>query len=437
MQLPRWLLWLTISGVLLATVGVTALVYWLVKPAPPRELVMSAGPPHSDYFRYAQKYVTALAREGVTLWVETSEGSPENIIRLGDPSSAVEVAFFQGGTGYSINSPGVVSLGSLYYEPVWVFYRGDEIEDLPKLAGKRIAIGSDASGSRALALQLLAVNGVVLPPTELLPIGGVDGAQALLTNRTDALFLVAAPDLDVVQQLLSHPEIRLLTFERADAYTRRFPYLTKLILPRGVVDFAGNIPARDITLIAPTASLLARESMHPALATLLLKAAREIHGGAGLFNQAREFPNMTNADFPFPDEVRRAYTSGVPFLQRHLPFWLANLIERMWFLVLPAFAVAIPLMRAIPPLLRWWRRSRIYRWYARLKEIELQLERQQDTEALRDMLVRLDEIDHAVSSLPTPLAYSENVYNFRSNIAFVRARVRTRIEDSLATSPNG
>lgn len=428
LQLPRWLLWLSTVGVLTATLGVVLLGYWLIEPAPPRQLVMATGPEGSDAQALGLRYQTALKKYGVNLRLIATAGSPENLARLGAANGEVEVAFFQGGTAYSVNAPGLVSLGSLYYEAIWVFYRGAPASDLPGLAGKRIGIGPEDSGSRALALQLLAVNGVVLPPTELLPVGGPDGARQLREGRIDALFLVAPGESALVQELLADKTLQLLPFDRAEAYVRRFPFLTRLTLPKGVMDFAGNVPAQDVPLVAPTASLLARTTLHPALANLLVRAAHDIHGEASLFNQAGVFPNMTNADFPYNEEVRRYYTSGSSFLQRHLPFWLANLIERMWILVLPALAVTIPLLRSIPPLLSWWRRSRVYRWYGRLKEIELQLEHTQDRATLEDMITRLDEIEQAVSLLAIPLAYSENVYSFRGNIAFVRARVMRRLE---------
>ncbi|MSQ58253.1 MAG: C4-dicarboxylate ABC transporter substrate-binding protein [Betaproteobacteria bacterium] len=426
MRLPRWLLWLSIAGVLALIAGFILVAFLFVKPAPPRTLHLSTGPVGSDYHALGQQYQKILARHGVAVRLIPSAGSPENLERLTDGDSPVDAGFFQGGTGYFANAPQLVSLGSLYYEPLWVFYRGQEITDLPGLSGKRIAIGPYDSGSRALAIQLLAVNSVVLPPTTLVDAGGGEAAKKLLDGQIDAALIVAPGEFAVVQQLLAAKNIRLLSFDRAEAYTRRFPYLTKVLLPKGVLDFTNNFPAKDVVLVAPTASLLARETLHPALAYLLLRAATEIHSGTGLFNKAREFPNMTDSDFPYSDEVTRFYQSGSPFLQRHLPFWLANLVERLWVLLLPALAIAIPLIRSIPPLFRWWRRSRIYRWYARLKEIELDLESTHDKEDLNAMLGRLDEIEEAVSHVQTPLAYAENLYNFRANIAFVRQRVLAR-----------
>ena len=432
MRLPRWLLWLSITAVLAITIGVILVAYLQVKPAPPRTLNMSTGPAGSDYHALGQQYRRILAEHGVTVRLIPSAGAPENLARLtddqADDQSKVDVGFFQGGTGYFVNAPHLVALGSLYYEPLWVFYQGREITDLPGLTGKRIAIGPYDSGSRALAVQLLAVNSVVLPPTTLVDAGDGEAAKKLLEGTVDAAFIVAPGESAVVQKLLTEKNIRLLSFDRAEAYTRRFPYLTKVVLPKGVLDFTKNVPAKDVVLIAPTASLLARDTLHPALAYLLLRAASEIHSATTLFSKAREFPNMTDSDFPYSEEVTRYYKSGSPFLQRYLPFWLANFVERLWVLLLPALAIAIPLMRAIPPLLQWWRRSRIYRWYAKLKEIELELETAHDKEILNGMLARLDEIEQAVSRVPTPLAYSENLYNFRANIAFVRQRVHTRID---------
>ncbi len=427
LQLPRWLLWFSILGLLAIVIGVLLVTYVFIKPAPPRTLSLSTGPAGSDYHAFGLKYHEFLARHGVTVVLKPSAGSPENLMRLSDTTPSVDVGFFQGGTGYAVNAPELVSLGSLYYEPLWVFYRGEEIRDLPGLVGKRIAIGPYESGARALALQLLAVNSVVLPPTTLLDAGGKEASEMLLTGQADAVFIVAPGESETVQRLLFEKGIRLLSLERAEAYTRRFPFLRKVVLPKGVLDFTSNVPANDVTLVAPTASLLAKKDLHPALAYLMLRAATEIHSGSGLYNQAREFPNMSDSDFPYAEEVARFYKSGSPLLQRKLPFWLANLVERLWVLLLPAIAVAIPLIRSMPPLFRWWRHSRIYRWYGRLKEIEIELEGASDQQALAGMLTRLDEIELAVSRLRTPLAYTENLYNFRANIAFVRQRVESRM----------
>jgi hypothetical protein len=348
--------------------------------------------------------------------------------RLMDEKSDVDVGFFQGGSAFSANAPDLVSLGAIYYEPLWVFYRGREIRELAGLQGKKLAIGPEESGARALALQLLAVNAAVLPPTALLALSGREANEQLLQGRIDAVFMVGPPESALVEQLVSAPGIRLLSLERADAYTRRFPYLTRLTLPKGVFDFVNNVPARDVILVSPTANLLARDRLHPALAYLLMRAATEIHAGSALLNKTGEFPAPLDAEFPLSDEAKRYYRTGPPFLQRYLPYWAAVLIDRVWITLLPVLALLVPLMRLVPPVYRWRVRSRIYRWYARLKEVELEFDENPPPERLKELLKRLDQIERSVNRINTPLAYSDNLYAFRQNVNLVRQRVANGLQ---------
>jgi len=379
------------------------------------------------YQMFAQRYKEILARDGVTVDLRISAGSQENVSRLLDESSDVEVGFFQGGSAFSANAPNLRSLGSVYYEPLWVFYRGSEIRDFGGLKGKRLAIGPEESGARALALQLLAVNATVMPPTALLPDSGHQANEMLLQGKLDAVFIVGPPESPLVEQLVSAQGIRLLSIERAEAYTRRFPYLTRLILPRGVFDFVGNNPAQDVTLVSPTANLLARDTLHPALALLLMRAAREIHGNPGLLNKIGTFPAPLNSEFPLSSEAERFYTSGPPFLQRYLPYWIAVMVDRLWIILLPALALLVPLARIIPPLYRWRVRSRIYRWYAQLEDVEFELVEDLSPERLRELLKRLDQIESSVNHINTPLAYSDQIYSFRHAVNLIRNRVQSRL----------
>jgi TRAP-type uncharacterized transport system substrate-binding protein len=376
---------------------------------------------------FALRYQEILARDGVKLELRPSAGSQENVSRLLDDASAVEVGFLQGGSAFSTNAPDLVSLGSIYYEPLWVFYRGPEIHDFGALQGRKLAIGPEESGTRALALQLLAVNAAVMPPTVLLPDSGQHAADLLLQGKLDAVFLVGPPESPLIEQLMSAPGIRLLSLDRAEAYTRRFPALTRLTLPQGVFDFVKNVPAHDVTLISPTANLLAVDGLHPALAYLLMRAASEVHGGAGLLHKAGDFPAPLNAEFPLSAEATRYYKSGPPFLQRYLPYWAAVLVDRLWLTLLPVVALLIPLGRTIPTVYRWRVRSRIYRWYAKLKEVELELDEKSTPEKLKELLERLDQIERAVNRINTPLAYTDNLYAFRQNVDLVRQRVRTQL----------
>ena len=298
-------LWFTLGLALVIVAGAVALALRFVQPAPPRTLSMTTGPTDGGYHAFAQRYQAILARDGISVELRTSAGSLENVAHLTDPEADVDVGFLQAGTAFATNAPELVSLGSLYYEPLWVFYRGPAIEDLDGLRGKRIAIGLPYSGVRTLALQLLSVNDAVLPPTELLDLDGNQAAQALAEGRIGAALFVAPADSPAVLQLMATSGVRLLSFARAEAYTRRFPFLTRLVLPRGAVDFARDVPADDVVLIAPTANLLAERDLHPALAYLLMRAASELHAEAGMFNARGEFPSDKNADFPLSAEAQR------------------------------------------------------------------------------------------------------------------------------------
>jgi TRAP transporter TAXI family solute receptor len=434
-QLRRTLrrdLWLTL-GPALALVGIAfAITFYFIKPAPPKTLVI-ATPQDEGGFRYfARKYQEILARDGITLEVRPTKGSLTSIELLTDKSAGVDVAFVQSGAVPAEKAAGVVSLGSLSYAPLWVFYRGEPIDDVRGLRGRRISVGPEESGTRSLALTLLAANHVEKAPTELVALGREESIEQLKQGKLDAVFLVSTAESPVIQKLAAVPGIHLLSFSRAEAYVRRYTYLSRHVLPRGVFDLAADVPQGDVALLAPTANLVAKESLHPALAYLLLRAASEVHGKAGMLDKTGEFPAPLEAGFPLSSEARRYYESGVPLLQRYLPFWAANLVDRLWVMLVPIIAVVVPLFRVVPALFLWRVRSRIFRWYARLKEIELQLDDSPGREMLGDMMRRLDEAEREVNRIPMPLSYSENLYFFREHIEVVRRRIVRRLADAPA-----
>jgi hypothetical protein len=421
-------LWVALLPTLLIVAGAFAVTLIFVKPAPPKRLTIAIAADEGGSRYYARRYQEILKRNGVTLEVRQTTGSPANIKLLEDGNSGVDVAIVQSGSNGSEQAPNVVSLGSVAYVPLWVFYRGDPTEDVRDLSGRRIAVGGPESGTRALALKLLAAAGVDKPPTTLLSVERDAAAEQLKRGEIDAAFLVSPAEAPMIKKLVAAPGIRMLSFARADAYVRIFPSLSRLTLPRGVFDLAADLPERDEVLISPTASLLAKSSLHPALAYLLLRAASEVHSSAGLLDKAGEFPAPRESGFPISQEARRYYQVGIPFLQRYLPFWAANLVDRLWVMLVPIIAVVVPLGRIVPAAYRWRVRSRVFRWYANLKQIELQLEDGEDHD-LHDMLRRLDETERAVNHIRTPLAYAENLYFFREHVEVVRRRILRRLGD--------
>jgi TRAP transporter TAXI family solute receptor len=407
--------------VMIAGIGFVV-AYQFVEPAPPKKIVMTTGSDSGAYYGYAQRYATILARDGVTLEVRTSAGSLQNLERL--EKGEAQVGFVQGGVVpprvEDAEESTLRSLGSVYYEPVWVFYRGERrVERLAELGGRRIAVGPEGSGVRQLALQLLAANDIQ-PGEGLLPLGGQAAADALRQGSIDAAFVIASESAPVVQAMLRAPGVRLMSFAQASAYERRFPFLTRLTLPQGVADLVRDLPPEDIRVLAPTANLIVREDLHPALQTLLLQAASEVHGKAGFFQSAGEFPAYKDAMLPLSPEAARYFKSGPPFLQRYLPFWLAVLIDRLIVLLIPVFALLIPLLKIAPALYTWRVRTKVFRCYGELRFLEDDLRHHFDRAKLPEYRSRLEALDEEARELHVPLAFTDLVYTLREHVNLVR-----------------
>ncbi len=392
-----------------------------IKPAPPDRIVVATGGAGGAYQRFGALYRPLIERNGIRFIERTTAGAVENLALLRAADGEVDVAFVQGGLGLGSDPAGLVSLGSIYYEPLWVFYRNAEpIDQLVHLRGKRIAIGAAGSGTRKLALDLLEASGAAAPPTRLLPLGGLAAVEALRAGKADAIFLVGPANSGAVWASFYAEGFRLMSFAQADALVRRWPFLSKLTLPRGAIDLVRDIPGRDVALVAPVAALVARDSVHPALIDLLLQAAAEVHGQPGLFQRAGEFPNPRQVDFPLSPDADRFYRSGTRFFQRYLPFWAATLLDRLLVLLIPVLALMIPLMRIAPALYGWRARSRIYKWYGQLKFLEEGWRRDPGARRRDEWLAELDGLEARVNRIRTPLAYANQLYILREHIGLVR-----------------
>jgi uncharacterized protein len=436
---------------LLATAGPTMLLvtllcllaYWLVDPSPPPRITIGTGQENSAYEEFAKKYAAALSKHHITATLKPSLGSQENLQRLKDPHSGVDIGFVQSGSTEQSEAErkGLISLGSLFTEPVWLFFRDSrQITQLNQLKGLKINAGPEGTGVPRLFRQLLSVNGV--EPNEL-QIGVLENTPAtveLLEGRIDGLVFSSAPDAPLIQMLLQTPGIRLFNFTQAEAYTRRFPFLSHVVLPRGIVDLGRDLPPQDYHLIAPTATLVAREDLHPALIDLLVQAAAEIHGGAGWFRRQGEFPSANYTEIPVAREAEKFYKNGPPLLQRYLTYWLANFFDRMWVFIVALGALILPLSRVIPPLYVWRIRSRVYRWYGQLRTVEQAIEEvppAQRASVYAEQLQRLDQIEARVNRISVPLSFAESLYGLRSHINFVRQRVQGLMQDGKESPPAG
>jgi TRAP transporter TAXI family solute receptor len=404
-------------------------VYHFVDPFPPRRIAIGCGPPEGANYNFAQGYREILAKEGITLDLRNTAGSAENLKLLEAASGGVDVAFVQGSMKSLAKGTDLVSLGSLFFEPLWIFYRnGLELRRIPDLKGLRLAVGEEGGGTKILTTRLLELNGVNSQNTQIFSDGFQKAADMLLTGEVDAAFFVSTHLAAHVIKLIDSKSVKLMGLERAEAYALLHHFLYVLKVPEGVIDFEANIPARDLTLVAPTTQLLARSDLHPALINLILEAAKEVHESGGDFEREGEFPSPKYLDFKLSPDAERFYKSGPPFLQRYLPFWIAILVSRITILLLPFFAVVLPFFKLMPLIYRWRMRSRIYRWYSKLRAFDPEKHKAEPAERLQEYLGALDGIEEKVFNISVPLSFSEELYHLRMHIDMLRTRLNQMIE---------
>ena len=425
-----------VIAVITAAVLVAAVLWAVIvalRPLPPRTVTMVTGPEGGANYEVGKRYREILAQEGIELRLLPTAGTLENLARLRDPRSKVEVGFLQVGITSHKESPDLESLGAIFYEPLWFFlrstYRGKGLEGL---RGRKISIGPEGSGTRALALELFARNGIDQRFGEMLSLTPQEAADQLLGNAIDAALMITSWESPVVRRLLADKDIELASFPRTDAYVALYPFLNKVVVPAGVGDLAKNRPPGDAVLFALKASLVVRHDLHPAIQYLLLDAAQKIHSGPGLFHKAGHFPLAEAIDLPLSDEARDFYRSGRPFLQRHLPFWLAVLIGRLVILLIPVAGVIYPLGRFLPALYGWGMRRRIFRLYGELRFLEQDLEARRAGQSSGDLTARLERIEERVNHLRMPVFYSNMLYTLRMHILLVRERLKKLEEPPTA-----
>lgn len=410
-------------GVILA-IGLTVSlgVFTFFNTAAPTTLTITSGPEGSSFSRNAEKYKKILAREGVKLNILPSEGSTQNLTRLLDPKTAVDVGFVLGGEVAKTNVDQLMSLGSINYQPLMIFYQGEVKHLLSEFKGARLDIGAEGSGTRLLALALLKANGIELKgEAGFIEVDAKDPVTALEEKKIDAVFVMGdSTASDVLRKLLRTPDVHLFDVSQADAYVRRIGYLNKLVLPRGSLDFGKNVPPEDVHLIGPTVELVARDELHPALSDLLLEAAREVHSGPGLFRKRGEFPAPLEHDFRLSPDATRYYASGKTFLYRTFPFWVASLIARTLAVLVPIVLLLIPGIRLAPAIYRWRIESRIHRWYKVLLDLERDAQNSTGPERRAELLKKLDEIEASVNRIVVPASFGDLFYGLRGHVTFVR-----------------
>ena len=410
------------SGIIVTALGFL-LAYQFIQPAPPDHIRIATGEKGGAYHRFAEKYAAFLARERITLELVNTSGSVENLslVRRGE----VDLAIVQGGTGVGTVT-NVEGLGGLFFEPLWLFHRdGLELDRITGLRGLRVAIGPDGSGTQALVWRLLTENRIDTEGAEILTWDTADAAGALKAGSIDAAFTVASPESPVVKSLLTSPGIRACSFDRSSAYARRHLFLHELVLPEGAIDLVSNIPGEDLQLVAPAATLVARPDLHPAIASLILQAAQDAHGGGGLFENPGQFPTPNFLEFPVNAHATSFYQHGPPFLQRYLPFWAASLVDRFKIMLLPLLVLLIPMFKVMPFLYRWRMQAKVYRWYQELATVDIRFEDARDEAPA--LIEELDDLEHEVQRINVPLAYAGQAYILRQHIDMIRTKIKKSI----------
>jgi TRAP-type uncharacterized transport system substrate-binding protein len=410
---------------ILVFVAVTAValacIAWLIllvgRGLPPRTVVMTTGPDGSAYQKFGEKYRAALARDGVRLELRTSLGNLENLARLNDAASGVSVGFAASGLTTEKASPEIESLGTISYEPIWIFCRGlSDQAQFGDLRGKRISI--DPQG--AIMLELLRAMGLEKEIT-VVPLGTISGGEALVRGEVDCACMLTVPDDPIVKRLLAEDRVNPMTAQRADALVALYPYLSKVTIPRGAGSLAKDLPARDVTLVAPMASLVVRRDLHPAVQYLLLQAAQDIHSAPGILRRPGQFPAAEPQDVPLSKEAHAFYKSGGSFFQRHLPFWLAVIASRLVVVLVPLVGLLYPLLRVLPILLSFAFERRVNTLYADLRTIDARIGAGDPVGEISADLARLDE---RIGRTRVSASRARELYALKHHVSLVADRLR-------------
>lgn len=411
-------------GVALVVASILWLVFTYLEPPPPKRLTITTGGESGAYFAYGKRYAQEFRKHGITLEVVPSKGSVENLERLSAADPKIMIGLMQSGIGDAQATPQLESLASVAFEPIWVFYRpkseSERITTLVPLMGKRIAIGPEGSGTRVAARKLLGISEITEKNAQFSEQSGSDAVQAVMNGAIDAAFIVAAADAPSVVQALSSG-LQAVSFDRADAYVRLLPWLSKVTLPRGVINLAKDLPRQDVHLIASSANLVVNKELHPAIAFLLMDVAADVHKSPTIANGLKEFPSERALDFPQSSESQRYFKTGRPFLQRYLPFWLANLLERLSVTLLPALAIVIPLVQFLPKLLDWRQKSHLLQLYHEIDQLDVRGELNATNRA--GALAHLDRIESAMAKMKNGPAHYIDGYNLKSHLDMMRARL--------------
>ncbi|HEY3275957.1 MAG TPA: TAXI family TRAP transporter solute-binding subunit [Syntrophorhabdaceae bacterium] len=429
LTLSAWSLAIAVTVVLL--VLVTWMSFHFLQPFPPKTIVIATGMEGGSYAAFGESYRQVLARDGIRVVARPTTGAVENMRLLKDRSHDVAAGFMQGMLGAIDEASNLVSLGGIAYTPLWIFYKGNVVcHDLTQLKGKKIAIGPEGSGVRQFSLALLEAAGVTGPPTQFLDLPYAEANRALLDGRADAIMTFGSPDNRLIKELLTAKDVKLMSMSQAEAYSRRFPDLSHVVLPRGVFDPGSHNPPTEVHLLSPTVNLIIRKDLHPALVYVLLKASVEIFNGAGWVNRAGEFPTLTKQDDPISEQARRFYKSGPLWFYAYLPFWAGTFVERVTLILIPLGMIIVPLIGVAPWIYTWRNRKKYYPLYRELRKLEKEIIDYGPGTDTAPYMDRLDRIEEAISRIRTSVAFYDELFFLKEHVQIVRFKLDTAARPS-------
>jgi TRAP-type uncharacterized transport system substrate-binding protein len=412
----------------LILVGILFATLWVLVPPPPRSIELATGFPTGLYQKFGEKLQSELAEEGISLKLRSTGGTIDNLALLKDPHSGVDFAMIQGGVADLSKYPDFISIAGVFYEPVWVWYRESSFPSesgrlslLSQLKGKRVSIGNEGSGTLSLSSQLLAASGLSLSDIRAEKLKPLDALEKFKKGELDAVFLVSAADAPLVKNFYETPGIRLMNFEQAEAYLHLFPFLSKVIVPRGVISIAYDLPRQDIQVLAATATLVGKNDVSPALVTLLLGSTYDILKTHSYLQKPGEFPSGTGLDFPLHVDAEIFLKDGPSFLHRHLPFWTAVWIGRFAKIVIPLLVILIPLFTYIPAAKSLLLRLKLSQVYEELKAVE----RNASHPDLKEKNLKdLENIERRVSNIKISMLDAKELYDLKGHVGEVRSRLK-------------
>jgi uncharacterized protein len=416
--------------ILLLVVASFYLTSKFIEPSSKKEITIATGSIDGEYYNTALKYKEILEKQKVKVNILTSNGSMENIQFLNDKKA--DIAFVQNGIDFLKKQTEIKAIASIYYEPLWIFYKNDEykMDYLIQLITKRVSLGREKSGTEDLALKMLNDNGINNENTQLLNNSTAEAKDLLIKGEIDAMFIVSSPNSKIIKELLENPDIKLFNFKRAKAYSRKYTFLESTPLYEGTIDLYRNLPSEDINLLSTTANLIVRNGFSDELTRLILKEIKKVHNKKELFEAANQFPNIENLTIDINEDADRYFTYGDTWLEKIFPYWIASNIDRLSILLIPLITLMIPLSKGFFPLYRWSIRSKIYKWYEQIHKIDLITE-YESQDKLQDCLAQITILKKEIKQeTKVPLSYMGEYYDLIMHLELIISKINTKLSNN-------